>query len=178
MTMYNCKHSGDQYQITKFNTSGEVESSYLCSHHECQCPAGVRPTCRHRQMLPAFLEQGLVNSHLFLDWDNGRRVVDFDGQPATVQSNETIDWKPVEGVTAYNIYEDTIEPDLAPQALTDTYAQTDDTSNIDWDILAEERLGQRPVAPAADVTSNRDLAKQRLHAENYGTKPANSWRRF
>lgn len=89
MTTYNCKHSGDQYRITKFNRDGDTESSYLCSHHECECPAGSRPTCRHRQMLPVFLDLNLVNSHLFLDWDNGRRIVDFNGNLSTVQSNET-----------------------------------------------------------------------------------------
>lgn len=97
MTTYNCKHSGDEYRITKFNRDGDTESSYLCSHAECTCPAGSRPTCRHRQMLPAFLDLNLVNSYLFLDWDNGRRVVDFQGQPATLE--------------------------LAPQALTDTPSQ-------------------------------------------------------
>lgn len=81
MPTYNCKHSGDQYRITKFNRDGDTESSYLCSHHECECPAGVRPTCRHRQMLPLFLELNLVDTQWFIDWDNHRTVVDFNGVP-------------------------------------------------------------------------------------------------
>lgn len=126
MPTYNCKHSGDQYSITKFNRHGEVESSYLCDHVSCQCPAGVRDTCRHRLMLPTFLSEGLVNTNLFLDWDNGKRIVDFNGQPATVRSNETIareaQWQQDENEA--NLLADQIaaveRAKLAPQAHTDT----------------------------------------------------------
>lgn len=66
--LYNCHTDGDNYRITKFN-DGEVESSYLCSTTECQCPAGSRPICRHRLMLPMFLNRGVVDSFYFLDFD-------------------------------------------------------------------------------------------------------------
>lgn len=66
--LYNCHTDGDEYRITKFS-DGEVESSYLCSTDECQCPAGSQPTCRHRQMLPMFLNRGAVDTFWFLDWD-------------------------------------------------------------------------------------------------------------
>ncbi len=66
--LYNCHTDGDQYRITKFN-DGEVESTYLCTVDECECPAGVRPTCRHRHMLPRFIAKGAVNSFYFYDYD-------------------------------------------------------------------------------------------------------------
>lgn len=66
--LYNCHTDGDNWRITKFN-DGEVESSYLCSTTECQCPAGSRPTCRHRLMLPMFINRGAVNTFWFLDWE-------------------------------------------------------------------------------------------------------------
>lgn len=69
---------GDRYFITKF-VDGEVESAYACTPIECECPAGVRPSCRHRQMLPQMLAHGLVNTHWFWDFDL-RRVVDFNGE--------------------------------------------------------------------------------------------------
>lgn len=82
MILYNCHHSGDQYRITKFN-DGNIESSYLTTHSECDCPAGFRPTCRHRQMLPQMLADGIINTHWFLEWDNKGGVVDIFGTPKT-----------------------------------------------------------------------------------------------
>lgn len=66
-----------RYRITKF-TDGEVESSYHTSREACECPAGVRPTCRHRQMLPHMLNAQIVNTHWFMLWPEAQ-VVDFEG---------------------------------------------------------------------------------------------------
>ena len=71
-------HEGrDSYVITKF-VDGEVESSYRTSREACECPAGVRPSCRHRQMLPHMLRAGIINTHWFLTWPEAE-VVDFQG---------------------------------------------------------------------------------------------------
>jgi hypothetical protein len=69
--LYNCRHSGDQYRISKFDHHFDLESSYLCTESECECPAGHRPTCRHRQMLPKFIARGAVNTEWFFDFDRG-----------------------------------------------------------------------------------------------------------
>ena len=69
--LYNCRHAGDQYRITKFDSDMNVESSYLCTPSECDCPAGVRPTCRHREMLPRFLHRGHIGDEWFYDYDRG-----------------------------------------------------------------------------------------------------------
>lgn len=84
-TIYNLHTDGDHWRITKF-VDGNPESSYLTSHAECQCPAGNRPTCRHRQMLPVMLSAGLANQPWFLDWDNSRQVVDFQGNAIPKQA--------------------------------------------------------------------------------------------
>lgn len=76
-TLYNLHTDGDEYRITKF-VDGEVESSYLTSIMECECPAGHRPSCRHRQMLPQLLAEGIANTHWFWNFDL-HRVVDFNG---------------------------------------------------------------------------------------------------
>lgn len=78
--LYNCHHDGDQYRISKF-VDGELESSYLTTHSECDCPAGHRTSCRHRQMLPQMIFLGIVNQPYFIDWDNKREglVLDFEG---------------------------------------------------------------------------------------------------
>ena len=69
--LYNCKHDGDQYRITKFDHDMNVESSYLCTERECECPAGHRPMCRHREMLPKFIHRKAIGTEWFLDYDRG-----------------------------------------------------------------------------------------------------------
>lgn len=76
MTLYNCKHvipndGTGRYRITKFDSDMNVESSYLCTTSSCDCPAGVRPSCRHRDMLPKFLHRGYVGTEWFFDFDRG-----------------------------------------------------------------------------------------------------------
>lgn len=70
-TLYNCRHSGDQYRITKFDSHFNLESSYLCTSTECECPAGHRHTCRHREMLPKFIQREYVGDEWFFDYDRG-----------------------------------------------------------------------------------------------------------
>lgn len=87
-TLYNCHHDGDQYRITKF-IDGTPEGSYLTTFSECECPAGHRDICRHRQMIPEFINRELVNTHLFINWDHpARPTCQFDGMidpvPTTV----------------------------------------------------------------------------------------------
>lgn len=69
--LYNCRHDGDQFRITKFDTDMNVEASYLLNAHECECPAAARDTCRHRQMLPKFIARGAVDTEWFYDFDRG-----------------------------------------------------------------------------------------------------------
>lgn len=69
--LYSCRHSGDQYRITKLSPELDVESSYLCTLAECECPQGHRPICRHRTMLPLFLARGAIDTHWFYDYDRG-----------------------------------------------------------------------------------------------------------
>lgn len=69
--LYNCRHNGDQYRITKFDDDMNVESSYITDGEACDCPAGVRPTCRHRQMLPKFLARKHIGDEWFFDFDRG-----------------------------------------------------------------------------------------------------------
>lgn len=68
--LYNLRTSDLGYRITKFS-DGEVEASYLTSDQACDCPAGHRATCRHRQMLSVMLARHLANSDLFWDFDRG-----------------------------------------------------------------------------------------------------------
>lgn len=79
-TLYNLHTDGDLYRVTKF-VDGEPESSYVLNHDDCQCPAGHRSSCRHRQMLPLMLSHNLLNAPWFWDFDR-QRATDFNGLPA------------------------------------------------------------------------------------------------
>ena len=70
MTLYNAKSTPDGVRITKFTDDLDVESSYTVSRSTCDCPAGHRDTCRHRQMFPSFT--GRLDTAWLLDWDNRR----------------------------------------------------------------------------------------------------------
>lgn len=71
MVMYNCRADGDQWRITKFDEDMNVQASYLCTESFCDCPAGQRPMCRHREMLPAFIGRGAIGNGWFLNYDEG-----------------------------------------------------------------------------------------------------------
>lgn len=77
-TLYSLRTDGDQYRITKI-VDGEIESSYIANTRECECPAGHRASCRHRQMIPDMLARGILDSMWFWDFDS-HRVVDFNGE--------------------------------------------------------------------------------------------------
>jgi hypothetical protein len=88
--LYNCRHDGDQYRITKFDQHLNVESSYLCDEHTCECPAGVRPRCRHREMLPLFIKREAIGSSWWLDYDRGGWVQMADDPEPEIKIPEPI----------------------------------------------------------------------------------------
>ena len=162
--LYNCHHDGHDYRITKF-VDGSPEGSYLCSVEACECPAGHRPTCRHRQMLLEFTSRHLVNSHLFWDFDN-RQSCDFAGNPAreTVPAEEDTEakaWGTVLGRNVVAVHNGTpiIEVDElpAPEALHDTAEGLPSASLSidDWRHAARvatveitEQIVRTPLPPA------------------------------
>lgn len=78
MILYNLRSdTSGAYRITKF-VDGEAEGSYVVSNKTCECPAGPRPTCRHRQMLPTMLGRQLLDAPWFWDFDR-KAITDFSG---------------------------------------------------------------------------------------------------
>ena len=71
MNLYNCvEEPGGGYRITKFDEAFNPEGSYSTTNATCTCPAGVRPTCRHRKMLPKFMERNHIGDGWFFNHDN------------------------------------------------------------------------------------------------------------
>src|SRR5207253_1182194 len=52
MTLYSLRSPAT---VTKWDSLGNPQASYEVSRDSCTCPAGHRPTCRHRLMLPNLL---------------------------------------------------------------------------------------------------------------------------
>lgn len=120
MSLYNIKsdtaaqsYNVEQFIVTKFDHELNVEASYLLSSSGCSCPAGVRPSCRHRQMLPNLRQR--ANTAWF--WDFTREAwVDPTGEaskPAAVDEAK-LDEDQVPGTGPSEIGAD--QASLAPQA--------------------------------------------------------------
>lgn len=76
MTLYNVRTASgeDNYRVTKFDEDFNVEATYDLTHSprwgwSCNCHAGQRATCRHREMIVWFIKYDAVNKNLFLDYD-------------------------------------------------------------------------------------------------------------
>lgn len=94
MPLYNCRsHQPNEWAITKLTDDLDPENTYVLrpdpdsGEITCECPAGIRPTCRHRQMLPHFTAANRVNTGWVLDWDNGAQWRQYVG-PLGVREDE------------------------------------------------------------------------------------------
>lgn len=110
--LYNCHEEGLDYRITKF-IDGNPEASYLTTRDTCDCPAGHRSTCRHRQMLPEFLNRHLVDSALFWNFDGGFSC-DISGNASRITTIEPAITVP----TGQHVEEDTTPFGLERSGLT------------------------------------------------------------
>lgn len=176
--LYNCRHSGDQFRISKFDHHFDLISSYLCTEQECDCPAGHRPQCRHRQMVPKFIARGAVNTEWFFDYDRGgwvqSEIEPAPGvvieEPATESAEylEGLSQSVMQEVTVFNSHADPIERTVmvpvssrsdaipaqpAPQAPT---TPVPETSFIlggfpDW-CIADGHSPPRPHSPMVTTT--------------------------
>lgn len=127
--LYNCKHDGDLFRVTKFDGDFNVESSYLCTLTECDCPAGHRPRCRHREMLPKFIQREHVGDEWFFDYDRGGWV---QGASRDLQEPQ----KDSSATDPYDAFDYTTRSELAPKGLD----QASGTSLCQTPEQAEEAM--------------------------------------
>lgn len=145
MTLYNLRTDGDNYRITKFTNDLDVESSYLTSHNECACPAGHRPTCRHRQMLPTMLAANLCDSGGFYDFESGQVLLPVTDEFAP------------EGVTVLNID----SPEQMHNALADALGEPRSYNRPSY---AEGEVGITAEELAAEIPTYEQVIAEG-HAE-------------
>lgn len=134
--LYNCRHSGDEYKITKFDShfSPEGDSSYLLSLTECTCPAGHRPTCRHREMLPKFIQRGHIGDEWFWDHDRGGWVQGPMLEEVASEASEITEQPTPSNLTATEVDERYKELKGSDNPLTEELV------NRTFDILEREGL--------------------------------------
>lgn len=176
-TLYNCMTDGDNYRITKFDDLGNPESSYLVDHETCQCPAGERHTCRHREMLPLFLKRNAVNTFWFYDFDRGGWVTN-ESAPQALKSEpessyESVDEDNVEIIEPSavmgtglphlaGVYAKDVTPSLASEGLSrsvtlpETQWRNDMPEGFAYNPLINEAISAiadtRPHSPTVTTT--------------------------
>lgn len=156
-SLYNCKHSGDQYKITKFDSDFNVEASYLCDLHSCECPAGHRPKCRHREMLPKFIARDAVGTEWFWDHDRGGWVQGWKEEPAQIEPELTGDnfidaiFGEPDFASAALLDQPHPEPTIVHEIILLANASPDDVAEAFSNLLASEAL---PIQPEPEPSPN------------------------
>jgi len=87
MALYNLRSADGDWRITKFDNDLNPLQSYLVSIEACECPAGVRPTCRHRQMLPKMLAVQAEDSGMFYDFEADQFLATEVSEPELPSTN-------------------------------------------------------------------------------------------
>lgn len=148
MILYSLRTDKDGYRITKFD-DGEPQGSYIVSTMACDCPAGHRHTCRHRQMLPQMLAHKLCDTHWFFCFDTGGQIVDFNGT-----SKHLLDQLAAPGHTDLMISPEAIEAELSrtqEETVEDTSSLPKGVQMFDLSDLGDvhnaiaEAVGEAPV---------------------------------
>lgn len=75
MTLYNLRRTGPGYTMVKWDNLLNIEAIYELSPLDggrlaCNCPAGPRPTCKHRKMVPLFIAHHAVDTQRFYDYEH------------------------------------------------------------------------------------------------------------
>ena len=154
MTLYNLKTADGEFRITKFDNDLNVESSYVVSERECGCPAGNRPTCRHRQMLPKMLNVGAEDSGMFYDYDTDQFLEPMadseDTQPAIVSPIEDMVNEP-QSIMPGHIVElppQAAQDMLSPSLHTEIESEVMPTATIHQPRASEYRAQEQSLSPA------------------------------
>ncbi len=194
MALYNCKSADGSYRITKFDTDLNPEGSYLVSDEACECPAGVRPTCRHRQMLPKFLARDAVDQPIYYAFEEDvwlepveAQLEDSAENDGDVHDDPMREEAAAEGLAEFNaadataviadvtnIIRDPIDAHIAeverlatPEAMIDF-----GIAGVTATVLTPDNIGDLHNA-IADAVGEPEAKIERVAAT-----PAPAWRRF
>lgn len=147
MSLYNLRTTGTAlFQINKFTSDLDLESSYNVGASLCECPAGHLPRCRHRTMLPTLLPR--VDTAWFWDFE-ASAWVDPTGEankPATVNEDQVSSSLAQQGADAMAYM---IEGVVLKAGSQVSYNPDPVERAIDNAIEVEEQLALRGAKPAS-----------------------------
>lgn len=82
---YNVKRMPDGYRMVKFDNLYNVEAVYNIRFSRgrfyCDCPASNNASCKHRDMIPVFIDYKAVDSGKFLCYETGEWHPAIEGIP-------------------------------------------------------------------------------------------------
>lgn len=153
--LYNCKTLATElYRMTKFDKHliPKVGSSYIVSNHGCDCPQGNQTSCRHRKMLPFFVEHGYVDTEYFFVWDTHlwykgpaalAQVRAENGKPTPAEPLKLYDEDLLDHMRAAGL-----DPVVIDERTTWPITDTDP-------LMPEPEGGQKPVSAAPSPQPSR-----------------------
>jgi hypothetical protein len=71
---------GESFSVLKYDALGEATGVYTVmstpSGYTCDCPAAVRGTCRHREIVQLFRQEGMIdNPSVRYNYDNPEWII-------------------------------------------------------------------------------------------------------
>lgn len=159
MTLYSLRTADGSFRITKLDDdlNPEPGASYLVSPEACECPAGQRYTCRHRQMLPKFIEMDAVDSPLMYHFE----------------TQEFLDTSSVSDTSVEGLSERPMNPavnellDLAPEVSVLTEEDQRQVFNAVAEAVGQEEMKQ--IVPSTEAEAWSTILNEPVKAVYQGT---------
>ena len=93
MILYSIRRGPNGHTITKFDDDFNPVATYDVTVGSCTCPAGPRPTCRHRKMLPRMLPKvGQPEFYCYETQSWHRPVEAYGVEPSEAGASEASDY--------------------------------------------------------------------------------------
>jgi hypothetical protein len=114
MILYSIRRGPKGHQITKFDDDFNPAATYDVSVGACSCPAGPRPTCRHRKMLSRMLAKVDTDEFYCYETQTWHRPLSAEG--GNVDSPTTEAEREVDNFTRQAVEQlaATLEPPIEP----------------------------------------------------------------
>lgn len=166
MTLYNIRPTPTgAFTIAKFDDDCNFETSYIISADlkSCSCPAGPRPSCKHRKMVPRMVDH--LGDGWFYDYDRQKWHKPIDEADMAEPASDFVKWDTPEtgSDTETDLTADAPLPELADAVGSEHHSSLQATAALadkilgDYTPLAGEGpepstlAAEQPTSPSQDV---------------------------